>query len=153
MKIKEVMANVVWTCHENDPLSVPARLMWEHDIGAVPVLGAEEKLVGIVTDRDLCMSAYFTGAPLGSTPVSHAMSTVVFTVEPEQSVEAAEGLMRTKQIRRLPVMTGAKVVGMISLGQIARAAKGKKEVTAGEVSATLAAIVEPRPMPAAPAIA
>ncbi len=153
MKVQEVMAKTVWTCRSGDAMSTPARLMWEHDIGAVPVLGAGEAIVGIVTDRDLCMCAYFMGEPLTAVPVDHAMSKVVCTIEPGQTLEKAEDLMRSKQIRRLPVVDAGKLVGMISLGDLARAAQARKAITASEVNATLAAIVEPRRVAAAMAAA
>ncbi len=143
MNLQELMTKTVWTCRADEAMSAAARLMWEHDIGAVPVLDAAGRLVGIVTDRDLCMCAYFTGEPLTSVPVEHAMSKVVFTIEPAQTVEKAEELMRSKRIRRLPVVEGGKLVGMISLGDLARAAQARKAVAASEVTATLAAIVEP----------
>jgi CBS domain-containing protein len=148
MKVQELMTKAVWACRADEPLSAAARLMWEHDIGEVPVLGADEKIVGIVTDRDLCMSAYFTGEPLAAVPVEHAMSKVVFTIEPTQKLDKAEELMRAKQIRRLPVVDAGKLVGMISLGDLARAAQARKAVSPGEVSSTLAAVVEPRPVSA-----
>jgi CBS domain-containing protein len=90
------------------------------------------------------MGAYFSGEPLTAVPVEHAMSKVVFRIEPAQTVEKAEELMRSKRIRRLPVVEGGKLVGMISLGDLARAAQARKAVTASEVNATLAAIVDPR---------
>lgn len=121
--------------------------MWEHDIGAVPVLDAKAKLVGIVTDRDLCMCAYFTGEPLAAVPVERAMSKVVFRIVPAQTIAKAEELMRSKRIRRLPVVEGDELVGMISVGDIARAARTRKAVPASDVNATLAAIVEPRLAP------
>jgi CBS domain-containing protein len=144
MNVQEVMTKTVWTCRTGEPMSAAARLMWEHDIGAVPVLDANGKLAGIVTDRDLCMCAYFTGEPLTSVPVEHAMSKVVFRIEPAQTIAKAEELMRSKRVRRLPVVEGDKLVGMISVGDIARAAQIRKAVPASEVNATLAAIVEPR---------
>jgi CBS domain-containing protein len=144
MNVQEVMTKTVWKCRSDEAMSVAARLMWEHDIGAVPVLDAKGKLAGIVTDRDLCMCAYFTGEPLSAVPVEHAMSKVVFGIEPSQTVEKAEELMRSKRIRRLPVVEGDDLVGMISLGDLARAAQARKAVTASEVNATFAAIAEPR---------
>jgi CBS domain-containing protein len=144
MKVQEVMTKTVWTCRSDEAMSAAARLMWEHDIGAVPVLGAKGQLVGILTDRDLCMGAYFTGKSLAAVPVEHAMSKVVFTIEPAQTVEKAEELMRSKQIRRLPVVDAGELVGMISLGDLAQAAQARRAVTASEVNATLAGIVEPR---------
>ncbi len=144
MKVQEAMTKTVWTCRADEAMSVAARLMWEHDIGAVPVLGANGEIVGIVTDRDLCMGAYFAGEALAAVPVEHAMSKVVFAIEPAQTIDKAEELMRSKRIRRLPVVDAGKLVGMISLGDLAQAAQARKAVTASEVNATLAAIVAPR---------
>lgn len=144
MNVQEVMTKTVWTCRTGEAMSAAARLMWEHDIGAVPVLDAKGRLVGVVTDRDLCMSAYFAGEPLTAVPVEQGMSRNVSKIEPAQTLEKAEEMMRSKRIRRLPVVEGDKLVGMISLADIARAAQARKEVSASEVNATLAAIVEPR---------
>lgn len=150
MKVEQVMSNTVWTCHAEEPLSCAAKLMWDHDIGAVPVLGADDKLVGIVTDRDLCMAAYFTGERMSSVPVSHAMSKAAFTIGPATRIEAAEDLMRSKQIRRLPVVEAEKLVGMLTLGDLARATKTRGHVAATEITVTLAAILEPRAAELAP---
>ncbi len=149
MNVREVMARTVWTCRADEALAGAARVMWEHDVGAVPVLDEEGKLAGIVTDRDPCMGAYFSGEPLAAVPVAHVMSRVVFAIEPAQTLEKAEELMRAKQVRRLPVVDGEKLVGMISLGDLARAAQARKAIAVNEVNATLAAIVEPRPAAAA----
>jgi CBS domain-containing protein len=145
MNVQEVMTKTVWTCRTDEAMSAAARLMWEHDIGALPVLDAAGRLVGIVTDRDLCMSAYFAGEPLTAVPVERGMSKFVSKIEPAQTIEKAEELMRSKRIRRLPVVSGDKLVGMISLADISRAAQTRKAVPVSEVNATLAAIVEPRP--------
>ena len=144
MKVQEVMTKNVWTCRAGEAMSAAARLMWEHDIGALPVLDAAGRLVGIVTDRDLCMSAYFAGQPLTAVPVEQGMSKSVSKIEPAQTIEKAEELMRSKRIRRLPVVEGDKLVGMISLADISRAAQARKAVSVSEVNMTLAAIVEPR---------
>jgi CBS-domain-containing membrane protein len=150
MRIQDVMAKEVWTCRPDESLAAAAKIMWDRDVGAVPVVAADGKLVGILTDRDLCMSAYFTGSPLASIPASHAMSKKVFAVRPGQTVESAEELMRSRQVHRLPVLDEAgKLVGMVSLSDLARAARrGAKGVDGAAVTATLAAIVEPRPRPA-----
>jgi len=144
MNVEDAMAKHVWTCRAGEPLSCAVGLMWDHDIGAAPVVNDEGKLVGIVTDRDACMATYFTGRPMAAVSVELAMSKVVYTVEPGHSLRAAENLMRAKQIRRLPVVDGDYVVGMITLGDLARATTTSGQVTANEVNATLASIVEPR---------
>ena len=150
MKVQEVMAKEVSTCRADDALATAARVMWERDIGAVPILGAEGKLVGIITDRDICMAAYFTGGQLSSIAIGEHMSKEVFTAEPDQNIESAEELMRSKQIRRLPVLDEARaLVGMVTLGDVARAAaaRGRKGGPVEDVAATLAAVSQPRPVP------
>ena len=67
----------------------------------------------------------------------------------EAQVEKAEELMQSKQIRRAPVVDAGKLVGMITLGDLARAAQARKAVTAGDVNAAFAAVVEPRRVSAA----
>jgi CBS domain-containing protein len=121
MRVRDAMSSVVWSCRADDTAQAAARLMWDHDVGAVPVIGAQGELVGIVTDRDLCMLAYFTGRMLAVLPVEEAMSHRVFTVRPDEPVAAAEQVMRSNQVRRLPVLEGGRVVGMLSLGDVARA--------------------------------
>lgn len=109
------------------------------------MLGRDGRLVGIVTDRDAYMAAHFTGGPLALVPVSTAMSRVVFTARPDDSIAAAEKLMRTKQVRRLPVVGAAgAVVGMLSIADIARAAPRSDPMHREEIAATIAAIVQPR---------
>lgn len=147
MFIREAMAKEVWTCHADEPLAAAARIMWEHDVGAVPIVDPAGTLVGIITDRDICMAAYITGKPLAAEPVSAHMSRQVFTTAPTDRAEAAEELMRSKQIRRLPVVDAAgALVGMVTLSDLARAAaeRGRKVLDSGEVISTLAAICQPR---------
>ncbi len=147
MFIREAMAKEVWTCHADEPLAAAARIMWDHDVGAVPVVDPAGKLVGIITDRDICMAAYITGKALDAEPVSAHMSRQVFTTTPADRAEAAEELMRSKQIRRLPVVDAlGAIVGMVTLSDLARAAaeRGRKAIDSSEVIATLAAICQPR---------
>ncbi|MGB8330378.1 MAG: CBS domain-containing protein, partial [Polyangiales bacterium] len=127
-------------------LSTAAQLMWEHDFGALPVMGSDDRVIGIVTDRDICMAAYTQGRPLHAISVQVAMAKEVFTCRPEDSVEDAEHLMGDKQIRRLPVLDEAgQLVGMLSLGDVARelGASRKKNVVR-ELVHTLASICTPR---------
>ena len=148
MFIRELMTKEVWTCRAHEPLASAARIMWDHDVGAVPVLNAAGELAGVITDRDICMASYFTGKSLGEESVAAHMSTQLFTAAPADRVEAAKEIMRSKQIRRLPVVDAAgQLVGMVSLGDLARVAteRGRKAVEPSEVLSTLAAIACPRP--------
>jgi CBS domain-containing protein len=151
--IQELMSKPAVTCRATDRLNIAAQLMWEHDCGSIPVTDTAGTLVGIVTDRDICMAAYTKGAPLSAIKVSEAMAKQVFTCHASDSVEAAEQLMSEKQIRRVPVVDGAsRPVGLISLNDIARyvAAARKKNGLDSEVTQTLAAICQPRSQRARP---
>jgi CBS-domain-containing membrane protein len=147
MLVEEVMSRQAKCCRASDSLAAAARLMWEHDIGAVPVLGSDGKLAGIITDRDICMAAYIANDPLTAMHVAEHMSHRVSTVEPAATVEAAEALMAEKQVRRLPVVGFAgEIVGMVTMGDLARAAveMRRKDVDARALAATFSRIVKAR---------
>jgi len=152
MKIKDLMHKDVKSCSIQDPLNAAARQMWENDCGCVPVLDDNFHVIGIVTDRDICMAAYFQNRPLTEIRISDAMSNQIFSCHDDDAIEAAERAMREHQIRRLPVIDeGGRILGILSLNDIAlqaererRSTKGRKAVKSEEVAATLAAVCEPR---------
>jgi CBS domain-containing protein len=146
MQVEQIMNQPPVACRAHDTLNVAAQLMWEHDFGALPVMADDGRVIGIVTDRDICMAAYTQGRRLQAIPVEVAMAKEVFTCKRDSSVEDAEHLMGEKQIRRLPVLDDAgQLVGMLSLGDIARelGASRKKSVIR-EFVQTLAAICTPQ---------
>jgi CBS domain-containing protein len=121
MKISELMSRAPRACRETDTLDRAAQLMWEHDCGFIPVVNEKGSLVGTITDRDICMGAWTQGRPLSQVQASWISRHPVFTVNENDSVEAAELLMLRKQIRRLPVLDPeGKLVGVLSLGDLAR---------------------------------
>jgi CBS domain-containing protein len=148
--VGQLMNRDVETCRVDESLADAARKMWDRDIGCLAVLGRKGYLAGVVTDRDICMAAYTQGRPLSEIPVSVAMSRHLHTCQEEDALLAAEQIMRAKQVRRLPVL-GAHggLVGMISLSDLVRALerpadRRRRQLSAEEVSATLAAVCEPR---------
>lgn len=148
MKIREMMSTPAVTCRVSDCLNTAAQRMWENDCGAVPVTDDEGKLVGIVTDRDICMAAYTRGATLHSIAVSDAMASNVFSCQADDSLDAVEQLMSAHQIRRVPVVDRDNhPIGIVSLNDIARSAASsrKKNGLDRELVQTLAAIGQPRP--------
>jgi CBS-domain-containing membrane protein len=104
----------------------------------------------MITDRDICMAEYTQERPLAEIPVSIPMAKEVLFCHPDDALIEAEETMRSHQVRRLPVLdANGGLVGVISLNDLAREAErevGRKgrELTAQEVSATLAAVCEPR---------
>jgi CBS-domain-containing membrane protein len=105
-------------------------------------------VAGVITDRDICMSALFKGKPLYELRVSDAMSRQLQACRPSDSLADAERTMRQTRIRRLPVLgERGSLVGMISLADLAREAaregtSPKQEITGTEVGDTLAAICQ-----------
>lgn len=146
MNVEQVMSRPVYTCNATDSLSTAARLMWERDCGAIPVVDEMGELVGIVTDRDICMAAYTQGKPLQTIPVATAMSGRVYSCKPDDSIESVEQLMQENQIRRVPVVDGGKrPIGFVSLNDLARDAKSRHETgVEREFVQTMAAICERR---------
>lgn len=151
MKVKDLMTTDVKCCAEYNTLNTAARMMWDYDIGCIPVIDKDGRAIGMLTDRDICMSAYVQGVPLTGALVTSAMSKEVFSCPPEADLAAAERLMREKQIHRLLVTDAEQhPVGLISLNDIAcegaREAEMKKarQVSDAEISALLASVCAPR---------
>ncbi|HSQ06033.1 MAG TPA: CBS domain-containing protein [Burkholderiales bacterium] len=148
MNIGQVMTQGVKTCRPQDSLNAAAKLMWDNNCGTVAVV-ADGKVVGMLTDRDICMAAYTQGRALKDMQVSGAMSKGLFACRPDDPLAVAEEAMRANHIRRLPVTDADDhLVGILSLDDIAREAacermaKTRIEVTAEEVCDTLGAICE-----------
>jgi CBS domain-containing protein len=146
--VRSIMTVGVMTCEPGDSLNRAARLLWDHDCGALPVLASDGKLVGMITDRDICMAAYSQGCTLSEGKVESAMSRDVLTCELEDTIEHALELMRSRQLRRLPVVNpDGRLAGVVSLADMARFARALSNDGVGAYTSlgfTLAAISEPR---------
>lgn len=116
-KIQDIMSDEVECCTLLDNVYEVAVKMKEWDVGAIPIVD-DEKLVGVITDRDIVVRGVAEKRP-GSTKVEDIMSDVLITVTPETTSREAAELMAKHQIRRLPVVEGEKLVGIVSLGDFA----------------------------------
>jgi CBS domain-containing protein len=151
MHVEQLMARPVQSCRAEDTLARAAQLMWDHDCGCLPVAGGDgiTRVVGVITDRDICMCALFRNKTLQELRVSDAMAKQVQTCRPSDSLADAEKTMKEARIRRLPVIGDEDaLVGMISLADLAQEAARERaatsqEITETEVGDTLAAICEP----------
>ena len=146
MKIKELMNHPAVTCPAGDTMENAARLMWEFDCGIIPLVNDDGRLAGVITDRDICMAAYTQGRPLRTMPIAAGMSKAPIAVHANDSIEAAESLMRDNQVRRLPVVDDrGRPVGMLSINDLARAAAHSKHSDEErQLVETFAATCEPR---------
>ena len=143
--VKDVMSHPAVTCLPTDTMDVPAQLMWQYDCGVVVVVNADGRVSGMVTDRDLCMAAYTQGRPLQTIPVSIGMADDPVVVQPTDTIETAQELMRNHQIRRLAVVDVARrPVGVLALNDLARlAARAHHSEAESQITRTLAAICQP----------
>ena len=120
MKVKEVLSVHVHVLGADDTVETAAKLMLREDIGSVPVHDGE-KLIGMVTDRDLVIRAIATGRD-ATTAIRDVMSTGVKYCYDTDTVEAVARNMAELQVRRLPVVDGEKrLIGFVSLANIASA--------------------------------
>lgn len=150
MRVSQLMTREVATCRPEDDLAKVGRMMFDRDIGCVPVVDQEGRVVGMLTDRDICMAACTQGKSPHDLQAAHTMSHKVFTCSPEDSLIEAEEIMRSHQIRRLPVVDDQnRVTGILSLNDLALEAEREqgvqpRRVTTHEIAATLAAICQRR---------
>ncbi len=115
MNASDLMTRTVQSCSAGDSLWRAAQIMWEHDCGVVPVLDSEGRVIGMLTDRDVCMAAYTQGRPLADIPVGSAMAHQVHGVREEDPVDVVEGLMRRARVHRVPVLdAGGHLVDVAS---------------------------------------
>jgi CBS domain-containing protein len=140
------MTREVRTCAPDDSLNEAALAMWDRDCGFLPVVDEQGILRGVVTDRDICMAALFRGASLQELRVRDAMSRDVEVAHGDEGIEDAEAQMRRARVHRLPVVdAGDRVVGVITLGDLARAARARRGgISPSRVGTALAEIHEPR---------
>lgn len=119
MKLGQIMTRGVESCSPTDSLATAAQKMKNHDCGALPVVDQNQRVVGIVTDRDIVLRGLASGSDTTTMRVSDCMSNEVISATPEMDAHEAANLMAERQVRRLVVMEGDRVAGMVSLGDMA----------------------------------
>jgi predicted transcriptional regulator len=122
MKVKEMMhKGVEWVAAET-PVAMLARKMMQHDIGAIPV-GDNDRLIGMVTDRDITVRAVANGKDISKLTAKDVMTKGIVYCQDSEDVNDAVRIMESKKIRRLPVLDENKrMVGMLSLGDVSHTA-------------------------------
>lgn len=118
MKVKECMCNQVSWVEPQTTLSDVAKIMQKEHVGCVPVCDTNQTVVGLVTDRDIVLRGVACNKDTNTTPVSEIMTTDVYTVTADAEVTDASKLMSDWQIKRVPVIDNAKIVGIITLGDL-----------------------------------
>ena len=120
MQVRDLMNPSVVSITPSESASLAARLLSRHNVGSLPVCGEDGGLRGIVTDRDIILRCVAAEEDPLKTQVKDIMTRNCAVVSPDDDAREATRLMAAKQVRRLPVLEGGKVVGMVSLGDLAK---------------------------------
>lgn len=159
MKVKEVMAPDAKAIWLTESLTDAARLMWENDCGVLPIIKDGRKVIGMITDRDICMAMAMRDQRPSGVSVEEVMSGQVYAVNPEDEIDQALQAMQEHKIRRLPVVNAeGELEGILSMNDIVLKADASAEtagdgIAYGDVVKTYRAICEHPPLQAASAAA
>ena len=111
----------VRTCSPRDSLEHAARLLWEGDCGALPVVDDAGKTTAMITDRDICMAVYTQDRAPRECRVESAMSKPVYFCSPEDSIQRIAEIMSEHQVRRVPVVSpDGRLLGIVTLADLAK---------------------------------
>ncbi|MBS4198832.1 CBS domain-containing protein [Bacillus sp. FJAT-49732] len=135
-QIRDIMTKDVQTCSLNDNVYEVAVKMKEDDVGVIPIVN-NDKLVGVITDRDIVLRCIAEKNP-PSSKVEEIMSSHLVTITPDTTTQEAAGIMAKEQIRRLPVVENGKLVGIVALADFA-----VRDLTDNQAKVALSEISEP----------
>ena len=117
MKVKDIMSKEIASVKSDDSIASAARLMKQYNVGSIPVC-SQDKIVGIITDRDIAVRSVAAGQDVSKQKVRDIMTTDPTVGSPEMNVNDAAQIMSDRQIRRLPIVENNSLVGIVALGDI-----------------------------------
>lgn len=138
------MSGRVVTIGQKEPVIAAARLLKRMNLGALPVTDDSGRLRGILTDRDIVLRCVASGSDPRTLEVREIMSRGVVTAAPGTEISEAARLMRGDQVRRLPVVEGGKLVGMLSLADMARRCDMEAAAALADISSNIRRAVPPK---------
>lgn len=153
MRIEQLMTRLPRTCGPDDTLRVAAQRMWDADCGWLPVTDGSRRVVGVITDRDICMTARLYATSLSDLRVGDVMTKEVCTCKARDDLVEAQAIMQEARVRRLPVVDESKrLIGVLSLADLAREAGREFEtrkpgITKAEIGRVLATLCDRRRSP------
>lgn len=140
-RVRDVMTPNPEAVGPETTLVEAAQRLKDLDVGILPVVDRDGRLVGVVTDRDIVVRAVAAGLDPGATPVRQILSQDLGTVHPDDSVEAVLRIMRERQVRRVPVVEAdGRLVGIVSQADLLVDLEGRAQ---GEVARTLEEVSRP----------
>ena len=119
-RARDIMSGDATCVGENDSLQDAARMMADLDVGALPICGEDNRLKGMVTDRDIVVNVLAQGKDPGSTKAIDLGGEKPVTIGADDSVDEALSTMKDHKVRRLPVIDGHELVGMVSQADVAK---------------------------------
>lgn len=129
MRVKELMTSDVKSCSLDTNLAAAAKIMWEGDCGAIPVIDESGRVVGVITDRDICIAGATRARAEGEIAVQEVISKVVYTCAASDDARQALETMRLRKVRRLPVVDqNGRLAGIVSVHDIALEARSRKSL-------------------------
>jgi len=134
--VKDFMTSDVESCNETTDLAAASMIMWRRDCGFVPAVDTvTRKVIGVVTDRDICMAVATKGRRASEIHVGEVMSGAVHTCAPSDSVRRALDVMRERKVRRLPVVDAqGALTGILSLNDIVLHSGSARDAVFGAVN-------------------
>lgn len=151
MKVQDVMSSEVKTCHIEESLATAATRMWDYDCGVLPVVNYENRVVGMITDRDIAIAVGTKSRLASDITIGEVMNGQVIAAALEEDIHAALRTMRHEKVRRLPVINrDGMLQGILSINDVvlrAEEEKGRRhpELNYEDAMSTVKAICEHRP--------
>ncbi len=119
----------IWSIAPQTPAYEALQIMSEKDVGALLVIDDEEKLVGIFSERDYARKVILKGKSSKDTSVGELMTDVVFSLDPQDTIQDCMALMTTKHIRHLPVIKNKRLIGIVTIGDVVNHIISSQELT------------------------
>ncbi len=147
MKVKDVMKTNVGFCSTEDSLMKAAQVMRHRDCGVVPIVDEDKKVVGMLTDRDLCLAVVARNRKASDVKTKELLRGKAVVCAADDKLEDALRKMRKYQVKRLAAIdAGGELVGILSVTDVLQLAAGKDKKLKKKVYATLKAIFKPSPI-------
>ena len=127
MKVKDIMKRHVQVCTPDNDLAAVAMIMLKNDCGMLPVMKYDCEVVGVITDRDICLAVATTHRLPSDIRVSEVFSANLYACDPQENVRDALEIMRAQKVRRLPVISAnGTLQGVISMTDVVMHAEGDR---------------------------
>ena len=150
MKVKDVMMRTAASCGPETNLGAAVEILWDRNCGILPIVDTGKKVIGVVTDRDICIALGTRNRLPSDITVGEVTSGKLFACAAEDDIRSAMATMARAKVRRLPVLTvDGKLEGILSMDDITmhsatRTGKGATELSHDDVVETLKAVYRPQ---------